>query len=223
MTTTIRRLALPLVAALALLAPTAACGTGHDNDVYEPAAWGPTVGGQTYCGYVYTPLECAGHPGVPMQLPQARPDAGDLLATALWIHLLTYPSYYHSGFYYDRYIAHSHTTVVVNRTTYVNQGRTFDRTYTGQERTYDSHAKYRGPGGRTYTGNKYGSLTKSNNVTVRKNSNTSGGGNAGTRGDPGKKTGPGGSKPKTGGGVTRKTGGGSRSGGFSGGRTGGRR
>lgn len=229
MTATIRRLLLAALTATAITVPAAACGSHPAQAaVYEPAAWGPTYAGQVYCGYEYTPLECVGHPGVPMQFPTAQPVAGTL-AGALWTHLLTYPSYYHSPYYYDHYLAPRHVTVV-NRTTFISAGKTFDSRYKTAEAKYDAKAKYRGPGGKTYTGNKYGSLSTS--VTKRKTS-TGGGGNAGSKTDPGKKaSGKTGSKTttKTGGGVTRKTGtgtsggrysGGSRSGGYSGSRSGG--
>jgi hypothetical protein len=232
----VRRLLVAAITALTLAAPLAACGNSG-NDVYEPAAWGPSYAGQTYCAYTYSPLECAGHPGIPAQMPVARPMVSDLLATALWVHLLTYPTFYHSGYYYDRYVTRSHVTIV-NRTTYINQGRTFDKTNAAGEAHYDKTAKYRGPGGKTYTGNKYGGMSKSTGVVKRKSGGDKGG-NAGTVSDPGKKpgtvTGGAGAKNppvKTSGGVTRKTGSGTsggsktgtRTGGYSGGsRTGGRR
>jgi hypothetical protein len=175
-----RRLGLALATLIAAAGAVTLTGCSGDGPVvYEPTAWGPTYSGTVYCGYVYSPLECAGHPGTPMVMPTVHP-ADDALALALWVHLLTYPSFYHGDYYYDRYIVGAGHTTIINKTTYVNQGRDFDRQWSSEETKYDNGAKYKGPGGKTYTGNKYGSASKYNPSTITRKDNNSKNGNGGT-------------------------------------------
>lgn len=186
---------------------------------YDPAVWGPTYQGQTYCGWELTPAECIGRPGIPMQFPTAQPPLVGSLAWAMWTDYLTYPTYYHSDRYYNTIIVGRAHYTKVNINVFHAQTKTFDTRYATAESKYDAAAKYKGPGGKVYTGNKYGSASTTG-VGNRK-STTGGTGNAKTV--TGKNTT---SKTTTGGGYTggRKSTTGGTSSRYSGGRsTGGRK
>lgn len=117
------------IAALAVAGMLAAgCGgsddyAGSDAIVPTPAAFGPTYGGSLYCGYLYSPLECLGHPGIPVPFPGAG--GGTALQTALWLHLLSNDRYYHSGYYYKTVIVTHHVNVPGGRDRFVRSSREF--------------------------------------------------------------------------------------------------
>jgi hypothetical protein len=66
---------------------------------------------------------------------------------ALWSYLLTYDSFYHSGFYYDQYLtpmsSRYHVTII-NKTSYTNYASSFDRTYGSQIKNQSAKAQWSG-------------------------------------------------------------------------------
>lgn len=137
MRTPIHRLAAVLVALAAAVALTVAvvaqCSGPASADDADPPAWGPTYGGVLYCGYQFTPLECAGHPGIPMLMPTVAPPQNTLL-WALYLHEVMYHGYYWSPRRYDTVLVRYH--VGGTRQAFVSSGRSFNSRNASYERTY---------------------------------------------------------------------------------------
>lgn len=144
--------------------------SGYTDDGYTMTAYGPTVNGVAYCGYVISPAECAGRPGMPYLMPTSYSYyPGDTsLAAQLFLWHLTYHSYYSSPTYYNSRVPVSY------RTTYVtNYVTPFDHRYSSMEHSYQSKATYRNSSGRTVTGDR---ITSTQLNPPRNN-----GGNSGTK------------------------------------------
>lgn len=194
MSLTSRRATIAMALALAATAPAVAACSSPTPVVYEPAAFGPTVGGSVYCGYWYSPLERAGQDCIPAQFPAAPPLLADPIGYAVWHDLMTYPTYYYGESYYDRRISpvRSRSTVfVIERTTFVDNGRQFNQRNHAEETIASRSAPYKTPGSsKIYRGDKYAaSANKAAAVTYRKTVKPAGG-NAPRVTDPGRKTAP---------------------------------
>lgn len=167
--------------AVVVSAVLTACSAEPAQQPYTPTSY-PVVAGVTYCPYFYSPAEPIECHGTPYLFPAYQPSAGDLIAAAMWAHLLTYgPSYYHTDAYYTRNIyGHAHITTI-NVTTFKSTGRDFDGRYASQERSYTP--KFRDSKGQVVTGSKYGQM---NDSIVKKLPATGGGGQPAGVKDPGK-------------------------------------
>lgn len=155
-----KRVLSSLLLALAVAAPIVACGS--DDDTATPAAF--QSNGTTYCAWVNTPHECdnSGLPVAPAAMPMVQPvqtDPNYHLLEDLFIYHMMYHAFFSSPMYYDSYIGpawsrypHQTNIVQINKTTYIHQSGTFDRTYKSQESGLASGAKYKTPSGKTYNG-----------------------------------------------------------------------
>lgn len=120
-------------------------------DYPPPQVLTVTVGAQCYVGYQYNDYE-ADVLGVPttctrMIYPSYRPPLTSSPEYALWIHLLTYDSFYHSGYYYDQFLAPgaaTHHVVIVNKTSYINTTTSFDREHSAEIKADSAKATWKG-------------------------------------------------------------------------------
>jgi uncharacterized membrane protein YgcG len=199
------------VAAVAVIGSGAACGSDDartDNAgpvIIEPAAYGPTVGGQAYCGYRFIPEECFGVVGANGQplpavlLPTSPPafDAVDYALTlALYQHFLTYQPLYDGHWGYSRYERNARrvgTPVVLDRRTYVDNGTRWRETNKAAVEQASKNAPYvtKGANGKPVQvkGDKYATQANTANDVTKAKSNTNGqraGGNADKVTDPAK-------------------------------------
>lgn len=156
MSRTRQRLTGWLAAAAGLVAAVLIAGCGSQQPTYSPTDWGPTYGGVLYCGYVVSPLECTGHPGVPVLMPLTAPGGyhdgmSNLtdISTALFLWHLTYHDWYASPAYYNRYVPANY------RSTYTKvYVLPFDSRYRSAEQSAAPRGVYRDSKGRTVPASK---------------------------------------------------------------------
>lgn len=205
-----RRLAVTLVLGLAAVLVTVftvtliarAVSGDHNRSaaVATPAVYGPTVGGQLYCGYRFIPDECFGNPGIPMLLPTVAPiyDASDYaVQLETYRHYLRYERAYDGSWGYDRYERNARRTgqtVVIAKKVYVANGDTWYKNHKADVDKLAKDAPYvtKDANGKPVTvkGDKYANqANKASDLTKVKDPKAkTGGGNAGTVADPAKKT-----------------------------------
>jgi hypothetical protein len=150
----IKRTVAALVAVVMLSGGVAACGDSDDVDYPAPASWTVAYQGQAYCGYqldaheidMYGNLVCTR-----VRFPSYT-DAvvAGTLAAAMLAYLETYSSFYHSGYWYSQFyqpLGPRYHVTIVQRTTFINNSRSFDSKYASQIK--DNSAKARWSGGKT--------------------------------------------------------------------------
>lgn len=155
-----------------------ACSSRSTVTYPAPASFTVYDDATCYVGYQYDPAEVRMYPGIPagctaVAFPSISyvPPTGTL-AFALATHMARYDSFYHSGYWYDQYYAplapRYGVHLSVTKNVFIDNSRTFEKTYASQIRTESQRATYVDAKGKTIKNSSSYSFPSSNSKAANR-------------------------------------------------------